>query len=319
MKKCMIMTAVLLLLLLAPAMADQVIPANAKHERPVIEGIGSDGFMASDHDEFVMADEAAGLWLYVSASLRVEIDRYTAENMALRWYTAHVWEKGGTGMRTWLADPNKPYEERMYVESIARKYNVVFALNGDFFEDRVGNMPVGLIIRSGKVINARAAASRSEIPTLDILGLFNDGTMKCFGARSHTAEEYLEMGVTDTLCFGPILISGGVIDTAKVIDYGHAREPRTALGMVEKGHYVAILAEGRTEESIAIQHIEMARMLLEEGCVEALNLDGGQTSVMSFMGIKINKTGQYGKGSEPRLVTDIIGIGTSELATGSDI
>lgn len=314
MKKLAILLLTALLLLPLFAGADEIIPANEKHPRPEIENVGEDGYLVNEEDEFIYEDVEEGLWLYVSSDLRVEIDRYTASNMQLIWYTAHIWQKDGDGMHTFLSNPAKPFEDRMWVEQIARKYQLVFAMNGDFYEDRVGNMPIGCIIRNGKVINTKPSI-RSEIPTLDILALFSDGTMRCFGGRSNTADEYLAMGVTDTICFGPILIRDGAVNEKQLVDMGRAREPRTALGMVEKGHYVAMLVEGRTENSIGSRYIETAEMMAKEGCVEALNLDGGQTAVMCFMGTKLNVTGQYGKGSEQRLVTDIVGIGHSVQVT----
>ena len=146
-----------------------------------------------------------------------------------------------------------------------------------------------------------------------MLALFEDGTMKCFRARSNSADKYLAMGVRDTICFGPILVAEGAVDAWQLEEYGRSREPRTALGMVENGHYVVIICEGRSDTSDGLRLSELGPMMLAEGCVEALNLDGGQTSVLSFMGEKLNATGTFHKSSSPRRVTDIVGIGTSDL------
>lgn len=311
-----LLSLLLILMLLIPtALADEVIPANAKHERPEIEGVGEDGFLTGEGAEYVLADAEEGLWMYVSETLRIEIDRYTASNRKLIWYTAHIRQKEGDGMHTFLADPAHPFGLSKLVEEIARQYQLVFAINGDFFEDRYREgEKIGCVIKNSVVIN-RYAQELDNLPTLDVLALFEDGTMKCFKARSNSADKYLAMGVRDTICFGPILVSGGSINMKQLEDYGRSREPRTALGMVENGHYVAIVCEGRSEESDGLRLSELAPLMLAEGCVEALNLDGGQTSVLSFMGEKLNATGTFHNSSRPRRVTDIVGIGVSNLVS----
>ena len=44
-----------------------------------------------------------------------------------------------------------------------------------------------------------------------------------------------------------------------------------------------------------------------------LNLDGGQTALIMFMGEKINETGVCGTNNVGRKTTDIVGVGYSEL------
>ena len=54
--------------------------------------------------------------------------------------------------------------------------------------------------------------------------------------------------------------------------------------------------------------------MLEAGCTQALNLDGGQTAVMTFMGNQITRIGKYSGGrTSARTTTEIIGVGHSDL------
>ena len=59
--------------------------------------------------------------------------------------------------------------------------------------------------------------------------------------------------------------------------------------MVEPGHYVAILCEGRLARSKGVQMKYLAELLQRENCEIAVNLDGGQTAVFCFMGKQINQ------------------------------
>ena len=55
--------------------------------------------------------------------------------------------------------------------------------------------------------------------------------------------------------------------------------------MVEPYHYIAIVLRGRPRDKYVGAHLSwLAEKLLEYGCVEALNLDGGGTALMMFNG-----------------------------------
>ncbi len=311
MRKIISLLLILLVLIPAWSFAFECIPTADTAEFPEIEGVGADGFLTAG--EYVLTDTKLGLWQYVSDSVRVEIKRYTATDRKEIFFVAHVYQKEPVGLSTYLSNPKKPTGDKAWPWDIATKNKVILATNGDFFADRVGDSgPMGIVIRNGVAIGKKKA-SNTGIPTLDLIALFPDGSMKCFGGKEHTAEEYLEMGATDTLCFGPILVQNGEVPVKRLTDMGGAREPRTAVGMVEPGHYVFVMAEGRTDTSNGLRHTEMGALMLENGCVEALNLDGGQTALIMFMGEKINETGVCGTNNVGRKTTDIVGVGYSEL------
>ena len=76
-------------------------------------------------------------------------------------------------------------------------------------------------------------------------------TMRIFSPRETNASELLMDGVRDAFSFGPTLIRDGSI-TDEDIDHtrriGNETNPRTGLGMVEPGHFVAIVVDGRQKE-----------------------------------------------------------------------
>ncbi|MCQ2453903.1 MAG: phosphodiester glycosidase family protein [Clostridia bacterium] len=311
MKKVLI-ALLLLLSVCGGALADLPERANEPCARPEVEKLGENGFL-TEPDEFVFIDEAAGLWYYVSDELRVEIDRYSASDRKLIWYVAHLYQKTPTGLRTALSNERKPYDDRMWVYDLAKREKMVFATNGDYFATRLDESAgVGIVIRHGRVISSKGKAS-SKIPTREIIAMYEDGSMKCYGANEYKASTLAESGVRDTLCFGPILVRDGQVETKRLDGMGSSREPRCAIGMVEPGHYVAILTEGRTDTSIGARLLTLGDMMAAEGCVEALNLDGGQSAVMCFMGKMINTAGKTSSSTHSRKMTDIVGIGYSEL------
>ena len=196
---------------------------------------------------------------------------------------------------------------------IARDNRVVLGFTDDFFGYRVRNkMSPGIIVRNRQILSEKTKKPTSSgFPKLETLVSFADGSMKCFNAQDHTAQEYIDMGAVDVLAFGPILVSGGqpgehVTDNS----YYHYREPRCALGMVEPGHYVILTVKGRCKDSKGAYLSWLAQRMISLGVQEALNLDGGGTVQLVFMGELLPTTGNGG-----RNMTSLLGFGTSELVT----
>ncbi len=302
------------LLLPLYATAGSVLPANAPQTRPTVEGLDADGYL-SHPGEYVLEDAANGFWYYVSDTLRVEIDRYTATSVKEVYYIANIYQKNAEGLSTFLSNEKKPFDEFRYVDDLARREHLVFATNGDFFADRTdaASGPVGVVVRHKTIIANKTKKNVDSLPSRDVIALFPDGGMKCFDALAYTAQDYIEMGATDVLCFGPMLVTNGRINMAELQSRTPGLNPRCSIGMVVPGHYVFILCEGRSDTSEGVTLITLAELMYEAGCTEALNLDGGQTAVMCFMGKKINSTGSTGRTSSARKITDIIGTGVSEL------
>lgn len=68
-----------------------------------------------------------------------------------------------------------------------------------------------------------------------------------------------------------------------------ARQPRTAVGYTKNNHVILIVADGRQAASEGVTLPELAQILLELGCIEAMNLDGGGSSQMAVGNQLINR------------------------------
>lgn len=68
-----------------------------------------------------------------------------------------------------------------------------------------------------------------------------------------------------------------------------ARQPRTAVGYTKNNHVVLIVADGRQAASEGVTLPELAQILLDLGCIEAMNLDGGGSSQMAVGNQLINR------------------------------
>lgn len=295
---------------------------------PSFDSLAANGFLPEGEEEFVLADEENGLWLYASQTLRIQIERKTGTNskkQPLRWYEARVFTRDESEMfdlYPWDEENYKNHYKLTLADEIALKHKLVFAINSDYFIYREARQhdkdvnytyPKGLIIRDREVFYDLPRSSTSTVyPPLDVLAFYPDGDMKVFLNGSMTADEMLKTGATDTLAFGPILVENGEV-SPRSKEFGSTPNPRTAIGMVEKGHYVCLMVESRISESKGESCVWMGKKMEELGCEVALNLDGGATSTMIFMGKQINKSGNYGDITN-RKQNELIGIGISENA-----
>lgn len=264
--------------------------------------------------EYVYENPDEGVWSYASPTLVIQINRHYDAEKKLTWTEADIRVRDGEHFSVTPKDPEKRMRKLDYVPNIAKENGIVFATSGDYAHQRIKQKSaVGIIIRDGEIISAKTRSSKStRLPNLDTLALFPDGDMKVFEYKEHTAQEYVDMGATDVLAFGPILIRDGVPyqDAAK---YGVYKDPRLGIGMMEKGHYLVIMVEGRHSKSKGTTIRGLADMFAERGCTLAINLDGGQTATMTFMGKQIIRVGKFKSDTAPaRTTAEVLGIGYSQ-------
>ena len=285
--------------------------ASAEGEFPELN---SEGFL--DEGEFVYENAEEGVWRYAGTGLRVEIYRRSDTRPNLIWYEAEIWSAEGESFRMLCHDEDKRMTSLQYPYQIARERGAVFALNSDFAHLRISQKQrPGILLRDGEIISDRTRKKNNRFPNLDTLALFEDGDMRVAYSNELKASDYAELGARDVLSFGPYLIRDGELNTTALKKYGTGRAPRTAIGMVEKGHYFALMAEGRHKGSKGVSIRWMAEKLQELGCTLGFNLDGGQSAAIVFRGRQLNTLlNAHGYRASARKAAEILAIGSSELA-----
>ena len=91
---------------------------------------------------------------------------------------------------------------------------------------------------------------------------------------------------------GPYLVKDGEIFvdmTAQKLGCIGGRNPRTAIGYTKDNHVIIITADGREGSSIGMTLTELARLMQSLGCINAMNLDGGGSTVMYVNGNIVNR------------------------------
>lgn len=92
---------------------------------------------------------------------------------------------------------------------------------------------------------------------------------------------------------GPILLAKGEIQTNpdgfNPNSFVNFRHPRTAIGVRKDGALVLVTVDGRQpKKSVGMTIPELATLMLELGCEEAMNLDGGGSTTMVIKNKVVN-------------------------------
>ena len=243
---------------------------------------------------------------FESDTIRIEIEQwcYKFRKSDLRFFVASIWPKNPAQLMTAFAGEEYSKKNAEATSEIAARHDAVLAVNGDFYNYKDS---IGLVIRNGVLYRDKTNSHR------DILLVKADGTFIGIPRDDYKegkGEQYIADGIVQSFCFGPLLVNDGeicelpepnhyVINTADTI-----REPRTAIGQAQDGHYVFIVADGRREgwsdKGMALQ--EMQQVFKDKDCRVAYNLDGGGSATMILNGARVNKL----SGSREREVSDII-------------
>ena len=104
-------------------------------------------------------------------------------------------------------------------------------------------------------------------------------------------------GVNHIISGGPYLVKNKEIYvdmTAQKLAAIGGRNPRTAIGYTKDNHLIMMTADGREGASIGLTLMETASLMKEFGCINAMNLDGGGSTVMYVQGQVVNRPPQHG-------------------------
>ena len=192
---------------------------------------------------------------------------------------------------------------RALAKTIAEDNRAILGVNGDYYL----NVNKGLLVRNGTVL-------QSEEGTSDICVVYGDGTMETYGPGEYTVEEILDRNPWQVWCFGPALLDENgqpktEYNTSKALYY---KNPRTAIGYYEPGHYCLVVIDGRQAGTNGASIRALASLLSDMGCKAAYNLDGGASSVMVFNRKIMNSPSGGG-----RKISDIVMV--RELPTAETI
>lgn len=144
-------------------------------------------------------------------------------------------------------------------------FNVIVATNADGYNMSTGQ-PGGLLVMDG--------VEWHPVDGDGFFAILKDGTAM-IGTKNdyYTYKDQIQEAVGG---FGATLIKDGKVAINKNSNYYTSRASRTAIGITAEGKVVMMVLDGRQEPFSAGGSMEeIAQIMLDAGCVEAVNLDGG--------------------------------------------
>ncbi len=213
-------------------------------------------------------------------------------------------------------------DRRETVRSMAARLDASIVVNGGYFRmDLNPTRHVGLLMIDSVVIQpnipavtrseqrfalARAAVGFSGGGEIDVAWVFNrgDSLLEVSRPPTHlpgqpdTGSAPFNQGrfwpVREALGGGPSLVSNGKVQVTadEEVFFGTSIpkvHPRTACGYTADGTLILLVVDGRQEASRGVDLQELALIMQQLGCVEALNLDGGGSSTLAVGGQLINR------------------------------
>ena len=182
---------------------------------------------------------------------------YAHNDPSLGWEMSRVLDQANAAQNKY-GDPTSPN----YIPN----YNVIASVNADGFNMSTGE-PGGLLIMDGKEYHG--------INSNGFFGITKDG-QAIIGTTAQYNETYKNKLAEAVGGFGTMLIKDGEICVTRTDDYYTSRASRTAVGITKTGKVVFMVLDGRQEPfSCGGSMQEIAQIMFEAGCVQAINLDGG--------------------------------------------
>ena len=219
---------------------------------------------------------------YEDTSIKVTMEHYEDEKQGFSVRVAYIDVASPTQLRTGVAGRNALDLRINTVVFMANRYNAVLAVSGDYYTNDPESTPFEY--RMG------TKARRNFNVVRDLLIIDENGDFHIVlssgsaAQKKEISEIEAEHRIINAFSFGPALVKDGEeLQTSYKIYSAHAQDPRVAIGQRGPCSYVVVVCEGRGRKAKGMTHQQLAHFMYEDlGCVQAYNLDGGNTGTMVF-------------------------------------
>lgn len=255
----------------------------------------------------------------------------------------HAWyarlSRNHKGLAVKAVQSNSEYR-RDLTSTLAQKAGALLAVNSAYFAIKeLPSRSASIVVSGGKVIGSPRTTVLRDGKTFPVLyGAFGvtrggkydfawvgqmDGKPYAYPNPLPNSDEVISPPPTRTFPAGghfwdieeasgagPMLARNSTIcvtDTEEKFGPTHSarRHPRTAVGATARGDLILLVVDGRQpSHSMGMSMAELALAMLDLGCKDAVNLDGGGSSAFVVRGKVLNKPSD---GTE-RPVTDILAL-----------
>ena len=188
--------------------------------------------------------------------------------------------------------------ELLRTSQIAQNWNALAAINGGFF-DMDGGGSVSYFEIDDSVINrSKSPGIKWAVPdslTNGAIILYKNHILEIDSANLHQCYEDSKLEAF-VMVSGPLLIKDAILQDLPDMKFTNNRHPRTCLGINEES-IIFVTIDGRSETAAGMNLFEVQNFLLDLGCQDAINLDGGGSTSMwikdkGLVNMPSDKTGE---------------------------
>ena len=199
--------------------------------------------------------------------------------------------RGSTGYLVVVLDPKRVFlgtaqdasvtwqTNGLVLDDMVAKYNAIGGINAGIFEDDSGGglgwPPSGITIAEGIVYQ--------DYQTGPVAGFDSNGILY---VGEYDLADCQKFGLQYACTFGPVLIANGQKMDEQTLESGV--NPRTVIGQRADGAVLLLVVDGRQAYSFGLTYGDCADLLLEYGCINAMNMDGGSSTCMYYNGQLVN-------------------------------
>lgn len=162
-------------------------------------------------------------------------------------------------------------------QKLSKGEKILAGINGGFFNFNGSSEHLGLYIDDGLYYSP---------PSGDFVDFiyYKDGKTEIRNMNGYDKEELSRLQNEAHWAIGTsyCLVKDGNINLMNTDKFSHSKnkEPRTMIGQKADGTFILAVADGRSATSSGLTAKEQAQVMLDLGCVNAVNLDGGGSSTM---------------------------------------
>jgi exopolysaccharide biosynthesis protein len=190
---------------------------------------------------------------------------------------------------TALPEPQRHGGSGLTLDALAEQYEAVAGINAGGFKDDEGTgsgwPPRGITYSHGVNFEGEQYGPIAGLDADDHLwsGYYDYNDCEVIGIR-------------DAVCFGPYLVMDGVKTDPSELESGIGA--RTAIGQREDGAIVLVAIDGRQGYSIGVTFADLIDIMADKFCcVNASNMDGGNSTAMYYRGEAVNRSANQAAGT----------------------
>ena len=221
-------------------------------------------------DEVIITENS-----YKSPEVSITIDTHTTEieGSPVVYYVADIYVASIENFVAAVANNDMSYYSTQKSSALDKNAKAILSICGDF----VTYQKTGFMMRNEEIY-----VDDNNLYT--ICALYRDGTMDTLDAKTYKIDDIKAKDPVQVWSFGPVLLDeiGQVRSSYKVSATVAQRNPRSAVGYYEPGHYCFVVVDGRQDHSAGMKIPALAAVFEQLGCAKAYNLDGGGSAVMMF-------------------------------------